>query len=89
MWLESPALAACLGGHSFGHPTSPYRTEPTRTDQNPRPTSPGQTLLNRREQKMGSHVLTEVDLSRCQGLVGETPIPGAVAFREVRSGRQS
>jgi hypothetical protein len=32
-------------------------TEPDRTDQNQHPTCPAQTLLDRKEQKMGSHLL--------------------------------
>jgi hypothetical protein len=51
-----PALAR-IGGHSGGHSTRPYCTEPDRTQRKRRPTWPGQTQLDRKEQKMGSHLL--------------------------------
>jgi hypothetical protein len=39
-----PALAR-IGGHSAGHSTRPYCTEPDRTQRERRPTWPGQTQL--------------------------------------------
>jgi hypothetical protein len=33
-WREGPDLVACSGGHSGGHSTRPYWTEPDRTEQN-------------------------------------------------------
>jgi hypothetical protein len=50
-------LIACSGGHSRGHFTRPYYTQPDRTEQNPGPTWPGQTQLDRSEQKIGSYLL--------------------------------
>ena len=68
--LESPALIACSGGHSHSHSTRRYWTEPDRTDQKRPPNLTCQTLLDRREQKMGSHLLNSGGSEGARGSLG-------------------